>query len=299
MLVKMKGLRMLCDLFESVAPTGETFTIAVESLIVLANDLEITFPAHVANSDIAAISKDMITSTTEGTDPEASDDPHQRKQLKKDSSDSQLLSSDKERDCSSCLYHESSFGSPDVAFQMDKGDTVAAHKEVVKSASDVFTAMFSEHFLESTQSVIPIVDVSTDIFEFAVHHIYGCEVMSSASCCEVLRRKVKEIQVNDNEVQFFLELLTFSDRFMLDKLRTLCEKFLVNLIDASTVVQIYNYGLQMNSPQLCVDCLSYLLTIKISNLPNHLHTFKELFLCTEREHIVEHLYQLLLSHLKL
>lgn len=317
MLVERKGLRMFCDLFTSAAPNGETFTTAVESLIVLSNDLQVKFPVEVPSKEVAALSKDLIESTdAQQTNTNSSDEV---KRLKVNLSDSQLMLSEMAQkcisnvqDCSSCPYNENCYGPHDVAFQMDSGGVIAAHKEVIKSATDVFTAMLSSHFVESTQSVIPIPDVSADVFEFAVHHIYGCNIlpgneqipgdmlMSSASCCcEVLRQKVSEHQRKGSEVQFFLELLTFSDRFILDNLRTVCEKFLIKLIDASTVVQICAFGLRLNSPQLSVHCLSYLLNVKISNLPTRLHLFKELFLCAEREDIVEQLYQVLLSHLKL
>lgn len=324
MLIEKKGLKMFCDLFKSAAPIGETFTTAVESLVVLANDLQVTFPVDVAEKEEVIISNGLIEPADDKIhDPQAMNtdtlaELHQAKQLKVNANDSLLLLSknsqncvENEPDCSSCPYNENINGPHDVAFQMDSGDVIAAHKEVMKSASDVFTAMLSSCFLESTQSVIPIPDVSAGVFEFAVHHMYGCKilpsneqscvkVMSSVSCCcEVLRRKVSDPQEMDAKVQFFLELLTFSDRFMLDKLRTVCETFLVTLINTSTVVQICTIGLQLNSPQLCANCLSYLLNVKLSDLPTHLHLFRELFLCVEREDIVKHLYQLLLSHLKL
>ena len=326
MLVERRGLRMFCDLFTSAAPNGEIFTTAVESLVVLANDLEVKFPVDVADKEEEAPSNGLVEFTDcKSRDAQArnigtSGELHQVKKLKVNSSDSQELLStavptclvNEQADSSSCPYNEKYPGAGhDIAYQMDNGDTVPAHKEVVKSASDVFAAMLSSRYVESTQCVIPISDVSAGVFEFAVHHIYGCKivpcneqipgkVLSSASCsCEVLRRIVNELQRKGTSLQFFFELLSLSDRFMLDKLRTVCEKFLINFISTSTVVQICATGLQLNSPQLCVHCLSYLLNTKTSNLPTHLHLFKELFLCVERGDIVEHLYQLLLSRLKL
>ncbi|XP_022787570.1 armadillo repeat-containing protein 5-like [Stylophora pistillata] len=308
MLVDRKGLRMLCDIFKSLSPTGKTFPTVVESLIVLANELQLKFPSNVTRKEGEGISKDLTSSTNEETNLEASDDLHQRKKLKKDFSNIQASSSNDEKDCLSCLYHANSLGLPDATFVMDNGDKVVAHKQLMMSASDFFAAMFSDSFLESTQSDISLQDISVDVFGFALHHMYGCkiipneqissEMISSQSCCDVLKRKVMEIQMNHDELQFFLELLTLADRFFLDKLRTLCEKFLVNLINASTVLQVYNYGYQCNSPQLCLLCLTYLLTINPSNLPNHMYIFKELFLSSEQGHLADQLYEILLSHLK-
>ena len=322
-LIERKGLKMFCDLFKSAAPNGETFTMAVESLVVLANDLQVTCPAEVDEKKEVDISNGLIEPAVDkihypqamNTDTFA--DQHQAKQLKVNANKSLLLLSNNaehciehEQDYSSCPYNENANGPHDVAFQMASGDIIVARKEVVKSASDVFSAMLSSCFIESTQSVIPIPDVSAGVFEFALHHMYGCNILPSneqscakmlscVSCrCEVLQRKVGNLLGMDAKVQFFLEVLTFSDRFMLDKLRTVCETFLVTLISTNNVVQICTIGLQVNSPRLCVHCLSYLLNVKLSDLPTRLHLFRELFLCVESEDIVKYLYQLLLSHLK-
>ena len=323
MLVERKGLKMFCDLFKSAAPNGETFTMAVESLVVLANDLQVTYPVAVADHEKEddIISKGLTEPVDDKIqDPRAmsTDTLADLHHLKVNANKSLLLLSKNAQHCSknegewsSCPYNKNINGPHDVAFQMDSGDVIAAHKEVMKSASDVFNAMLSSRFIESTQSVIPIPDVSAGVFEFALHHIYGCNILpsnkqsgvkmlSSASCCcEVLQRKVSNLEGMDTKVQFFLELLTFSDRFMLDKLRTVCETFLVTLISTTTIVQICTISLQLNSPRLCVNCLSHLLNVKLSDLPTRLHVFRELFLCVESEDIVKHLYQLLLSHLKL
>jgi len=296
--------------------------MAVESLVVLANDLQVKCPAEVDENEAVNISNGPSEPTDDkiydlqAMNTDTFSDCRQFKQLKVDANDSPLLPSKNaehciknERDCSSCPHNKN--GPHDVAFQMDSGDIIVAHKEVMKSATDVFSAMLSSCFIESTQSVIPIPDVAAGVFEFAVHHMYGCNILpseeqscvkmlsSASGVCEVLQRKVSNLQGIDTKVQFFLELLTFSDRFMLDKLRTICETSLVTLISSTNVVQICTIGLQLNSPRLCVNCLSYLVNVKLSELPTHLHVFRELFLCVEREDIVKHLYQLLLSHLKL
>lgn len=309
---------MFCDLLKSAPPNSETFTAAVESLIVLANDLQVKFPVDIANKEEEAPSKSLIESadrrcqsTQSLHSGHSSDELHKDKKLKLDPSGLELQPITSSQDCS-CLYQENVFGPHDVKFQMDNGNVVSAHKQIMVAASDFFTAMLSDRYLESMQSEIPIPHVSADVFEFAVHQIYGCtvephneqpsgEAFSLASCsCEVLRRDTSHLQrnCNDTKVQFFLELLAFSDRFMLDGLRTVSEQLLVNLISATSVVEICDLSLRLNSLQLCRHCLSYLLKVNILELPSHLHLFKELFLCTEKVDMVEQLYQLLLYHLK-
>lgn len=103
-------------------------------------------------------------------------------------------------------------------------------------------------FVELIQFVILIFDVFVGVFEFVVYYMYGCNIYYSNEqscvekvffvlcCCEVLRRKVSDLFGMDVKVQFFLELLIFFDRFMLDKFRFVCEIFLVILIGIIIVV---------------------------------------------------------------
>lgn len=305
MLVERKGLLKFCDLLMSAHANSETFTTAIEALIVLANDLHVTFPVDTE----ASLSRRSSESKPHGSVHSDGNvgKLHEVKYMKKDTSClvKQKCVADFHNSMS-CFYEEKCLVSCDLNFQMDDGTVIRAHKQVMEMASNYFTAMLSYRYLESTQAVIQISDVSPNVFEFALHHIYGCtiasskqpaEASSSVSHCQVLNRNVSQLQTANTRLEFFLQLLAFSDRFMLDSLRTVCEQFLINLIDTSSVVQICNLGLRLNSPQLCTHCLCYLLQVKVSDLSSRMHLFKELFLCSDKEDIVQQLYQLLLLHL--
>lgn len=305
MLVERKGLLKFCDLLTSAHANSETFTTAIEALIVLANDLHVTFPVDTE----ASLSRRSSESKPHGSVHSDGnvDKLHELKYMKKDTSClvKQKCVTDFHNSMS-CFFEEKCLVSCDLNFQMDDGTIISAHKQVMEMASNYFTAMLSYHYLESTQAVIQISDVSPNVFEFALHHIYGCtiasskqpaEASSSVSHCQVLNRNVSQLQTTNTRLEFFLQLLAFSDRFMLDSLRTVCEQFLINLIDTSSVVQICNLGLCLNSPQLCTHCLCYLLQVKVSDLSSRMHLFKELFLCSDKEDILEQLYELLLLHL--
>lgn len=309
MLLERNGLRKFCDLFSSVAPTSKTFTTVVESLVVLANDLQVKLPDDVAVKEEKASCTNLTETAPCSLNPnpqvmqtnDYSVEVHRDKRQKLNARDSRVQKCKAvAQDCTSCPYNQNPFGPYDVKFQVDTGTVVSAHKQILKGSSDVFSAMLSDCYLESTQSVISIPEVSADVFEFAVHHIYGCtnfsqETLSMAlGCCEVLG----SVPRSGSELQFFLQLLVFSDRFMLDELRVVSEQSLITLIDTNTVVQICDYGLRLNSPLLCMHCLSHLLKVDISELPTHLHLFKELFLCAERKDVIEQLYQFLLSNVK-
>lgn len=302
MLGEKKTLKRFCGLFSSAPPSSKMFTFAVESLIVLANDLQVQFPHVIMKHEEKASTADQVESLFDKKLVRSGDDlvePHAAKKLKLDSSVIEMgLSMRVEKKGSLCLYESNSFGPFDMGVQMDSGQVFGAHKHILKGASDVFHAMLSgDCYLESTQSIIAIREVSNDAFQFALHQMYGCTALlnatEAASCrCEVLqgvRRKGKE-------AEFFLELLEFSNRFMLDQLRTVAEGSLVNLIDSSSVVQICFSSLHLNSPVLCQHCLAYLVQVSISELPARLHLFKELFLCSDQEELVDSLFQLLLSY---
>ena len=304
MLVERKGLLKFCDLLTSAHANSETFTSAIEALIVLANDLHVTFPADTEASLSRRSSESKLHGSvhSDGNVGKLHELKYMKNCLVKQKCVADFHNS------MSCFYEEKCLVSCDLNFQMDDGTIISAHKQVMEMASNYFTAMLSYRYLESTQAVIQISDVSPNVFEFALHHIYGCrctiasnkqpaEASSSVSHCQVLKRNVSQLQTANTRLEFFLQLLAFSDRFMLDSLRTVCEQFLINLIDTSSVVQICNLGLRLNSPQLCTHCLCYLLQVKVSDLSSRMHLFKELFLCSDKEDIVQQLYQLLLLHL--
>ena len=312
MLVERKGLLKFCDLLMSAHANSETFTTAIEALIVLANDLHVTFPVDTEASLSRRSSESSVCKDSAKPHGLVHSDGnmgklHEVKYMKKDTSClvKQKCAADFHKSMS-CFYEEKCLVSCDLNFQMDDGTIISAHKQVMEMASNYFTAMLSYRYLESTQAVIQISDVSPNVFEFALHHIYGCtiasskqpaEASSSVSHCQVLKRNVSQLQTANTRLEFLLQLLAFSDRFMLDSLRTVCEQFLINLIDTSSVVQICNLGLRLNSPQLCTRCLCYLLQVKVSDLSSRMHLFKELFLCSDKKDIVQQLYQLLLLHL--
>ncbi|XP_068678920.1 armadillo repeat-containing protein 5-like [Montipora foliosa] len=308
MLGERKALKKFCGLFSSAPPSSKTFTFAAESLIVLANDLKVQFPPVVVNKEERALF-DLVKSSDNGHSVQTGDNSvelHAAKKLKLDFTslkETQPCVSMNFKNVSLCQYETNSYSPSDVKFQMDSGDVFSAHKHIMKGASEVFNTMFSSDcYLESTQSVIAIHEVSADVFQFSLHLIYGCAslldsaeaLLHSSHNCNVLH----SIQRKGKEVEFFLELLEFSNRFMLDQVKTVSEEALVNIIDENVVVQICVCSLRLNSPLLCHHCLAYLVKVNISELPARLYLFKELFLCTDRGDLVDHLYQFLLLHLK-
>ena len=62
MLGEKKMLKRFCSLFSSAPPSSEMFTFAVESLIVLANDLQIQFPHVIIKGEEIASSADQVGS---------------------------------------------------------------------------------------------------------------------------------------------------------------------------------------------------------------------------------------------
>ena len=308
MLGEKKALKKFCGLFSSAPPSSKTFTFAAESLIVLANDLKVQFPPVVVNKEERALF-DLVKSSDNGHSVQTGDNSvelHAAKKLKLDFTslkEMQPCVSINFKNVSLCQYETNSYSPSDVKFQMDSGDVFSAHKHIMKGASEVFNTMFSSDcYLESTQSVIAIHEVSADVFQFSLHLIYGCASLldsaeallhSSHNC-----NKLHSIQRKGREVEFFLELLEFSNRFMLDQVKTVSEEALVNAIDENVVVQICVCSLRLNSPLLCHHCLAYLVKVNISELPARLYLFKELFLCTDRGDLVNHLYHFLLLHLK-
>ena len=315
-LVEKKALALLCELLTST--NQETLMVAVESLLVLAEDLQVIEPYSHSTGEAQALStfedskvhmagKQTCSDLENHNGELPADNTFQTsqpmaKRFKKDStvlkptlSKKQNLCSTRTVDASWCMYKGSNLQGCNVKFCMDSGELISAHRQIIASASDVFTAMLSGDFLEGTLPVVPIRDISFNVFETAVHFAYGC---SLSSPCTAPRHESSEPLEKDTKSNFFLELLMFADKFLMAGLKAACESRLIHLINLVSVVQFCIAGVQLNAPKLCAYCLCYLLQVKIADLPRSFHLFKELFMSDEKEAIVEHLYQLLLSYLK-
>jgi len=107
----------------------------------------------------------------------------------------------------------------DVTFIIN--DTrIKGHKCILASRSNFFKNMFTVGMRESEESIISVQDISLPTFMKLLEFIYSD-------------------QLNDIEsAEQAIEVLVAANKYGLDRLKRLCEKFLVQLIDLENVVEL-------------------------------------------------------------
>lgn len=107
----------------------------------------------------------------------------------------------------------------DVTFVI--GDTrIKGHKCILASRSSFFKNMFTVGMRECEESVISVQDISLATFKKLLEFIYSDQL--------------SELENADQAI----DVLVAANKYGLDRLKRLCEKFLVALIDLENVVEL-------------------------------------------------------------
>lgn len=107
----------------------------------------------------------------------------------------------------------------DVTFIINE-TRIKGHKCILASRSSFFKNMFTVGMRESEESIISVQDINLPTFMKLLEFIYSD-------------------QLNDLEsAEQAIDVLVAANKYGLDRLKRLCEKFLVQLIDLENVVEL-------------------------------------------------------------
>lgn len=120
-----------------------------------------------------------------------------------------------------------------------QGQTVYAHRAILYSRSDYFRTMFDAQMRESSELMIPIPDVSHDVFLAVMEYLYT--------------RKA-----NVRKGQLAVELLKAADMFRLDGLRSYCVIKVEQAITVENVCDIVYIADTHNTESLKQFCLNFI-----------------------------------------
>ncbi|KAJ8667306.1 hypothetical protein QAD02_008968 [Eretmocerus hayati] len=137
----------------------------------------------------------------------------------------------------------------DIKFKV-MGQDLYGHKNIIANQSPVFSAMFDHEMRENSQNVVKIDDISHEVLLELFRFIY----------CG----KIKDIK-NHAEA-----LLIASEKYMIEELKTLCEKDLCGRLSIENVVERLNFATLHNASVLKTNCISFITlhAEKIVELPN-------------------------------
>jgi N-acetylneuraminic acid mutarotase len=130
----------------------------------------------------------------------------------------------------------------DVTFIVE-GKPFYGHKVILSLLSEKFRSMFSLGMKESNQNQIPINHISYPVFAAICQYLYTGEVHFGA-----------DTEGQELSLEYMLEFLRVSDEYMLDEIKTECEKHLANLINEKTFHKISEFAMSFHADQLKRYC---------------------------------------------
>lgn len=301
-MIKNGGLKMLCDLLVS-ENDDQVLAKVVSSLKSLSSSTGLMLHASTKLSSTENYLENQAQMGKRKLDIETASDESRSKCPKLD------VTSPSDSDCdfvgiddgSSCKYYNNHHGPCDIKFQVDSGEQIPVHPSILSSMSEMFAAMLSSNYKEGSMPVIPMQQVSLNVLTCVIHHGYGCtlpnsfdqEDTESPRVCRHLQTIFDSSKLK-SRFQFMIELLAIADRFLMAKLKCLTEKLLVSLAAESNIVSLVLSAAHYHSKILCGFGLRFLL-LKVSDLENQFHAFREIFRSHDRCKLLDILFGVL-SH---
>jgi N-acetylneuraminic acid mutarotase len=126
----------------------------------------------------------------------------------------------------------------DVAFSVD-GQVIKGHR-VILARCEFFSALFQTSMSEKSKEIIPIHDVSIDVFKTIVAYLYTDEVDESKTLADPLA------------------VFTAADRFGIDRLKRICEQAVLSSICIDNACSIFHAADMVNASLLRKRALEYL-----------------------------------------
>uniref|UniRef100_A0A670YVF0 Armadillo repeat containing 5 n=1 Tax=Pseudonaja textilis TaxID=8673 RepID=A0A670YVF0_PSETE len=145
-----------------------------------------------------------------------------------------------------CRYsHMVAEGGVDLFFQLDSGRRVPAVRQVISDASEVFRAMLSGGFAESSHTTVMLHDVSPEPFLALTHFLHGCR----GRACQVLGTPFP--------LALAEEILVVAEQYLLPDLQALVDEALCqDSLCPGTLGEVYRLAERQNRPRLLRDCVA-------------------------------------------
>ncbi|XP_052801687.1 uncharacterized protein LOC128232261 isoform X2 [Mya arenaria] len=117
-------------------------------------------------------------------------------------------------------------------------EKVLADRSTLVSRSDIFSAMLSGNFSESSLSEVPVTCCCSLAFRCVVHYIHGCEVRT----CDTLQKMYCN-DINTRTVSEVIDIVNEADKYMLDGLKAQASDCLFyTYINSETAYSIFKVG---------------------------------------------------------
>ncbi|XBI44508.1 hypothetical protein VPH35_109130 [Triticum aestivum] len=140
----------------------------------------------------------------------------------------------------------------DVTFEVD-GKAFAAHRWMLAARSTVFKEQLFDamNVGAATSSVVKVVDIKANVFQCLLTFIYTDGIP---------KFEIEDTEENDTEEDWLLQLLEAADRYGLQRLKSICEEKLTELICKDTVADIIVVAERNRCLWLKHSCLEFVKT---------------------------------------
>lgn len=136
-------------------------------------------------------------------------------------------------------------GGADLFFQLDSGCRVSAVRQAVSEASEVFRAMLSGGFAESSHTTVTLHDVLPEPFLAVAHFLHGCR----GKPCRILGKPFPLALAEG--------ILVVAEQYLLPDLQALVdEKLCQDSLCPGTLGDVYRLAEQQNRPRLLQNCVA-------------------------------------------
>lgn len=154
----------------------------------------------------------------------------------------------------SCIVEE---GGANLFFQLDSGCKVPAVRQAISDASEVFRAMLSGGFAESSHTTVTLRDVLPEPFLALTHFLHGCR----GKPCQVLGTRFP--------LALAEEILVVAEQYLLPDLQALVDEALCqDTLCPGTLGEVYRLAEQQNRPRLLRNCVASVF-IREGSTPTH------------------------------
>ena len=140
----------------------------------------------------------------------------------------------------------------DVVFEID-GSYIKANSFVLKNRNEYFEAMFSSRFKESKDAALIQKQGNN---EFRLIKVMGVPKIFFNCIIQFLYSDY--FYIGEQSIEFFLQLLIFSDYFLIPRLAQICQRRIKPYLTCQNVIPVTLLAHSHNAEELELNCLDFI-----------------------------------------
>lgn len=176
-----------------------------------------------------------------------------------------------------------------VNLLLDDSSSVQANKQFLCQQSEVFNAMFTGSFKESSEKSVRLKKVTKDGLEYLLTLLH-CGINNESASVETFPLPTR--------LATALETLLLADRFLMEKLKGLLFSSIVQFkLEPTSADEIYIWSLEEGMGLLCVESVAYMLAGQMND-KQRLKLFSSIMTTNYKHQLIDDVRNILIRHFK-